>query len=143
MVRPYKERRIQELPLITHYKPLGVPLRDIDEITLTYEEMEAIRLVDVEQLDMAAAAASMDVSRPTLHRVVNKARQKIATALWQGKALRIAGGNFRLAHPHGDTMRHFCCPDCGHNWALPHGTGRRGRDMCCPQCSSSRITRKE
>jgi predicted DNA-binding protein (UPF0251 family) len=102
MVRPHKERRIEQLPTITNYKPVGIPLRDLDEIVLTYEEMESIRLVDCEQLDMGEAAESMSVSRPTLHRIVNKARQKIATALWQGKALRIEGGSFRLDHTNRD-----------------------------------------
>ncbi|MDR7867761.1 MAG: DUF134 domain-containing protein [Sporomusaceae bacterium] len=143
MVRPHKERRIQELPPITHYKPVGIPLRDLDEIVLTFEEMEAIRLVDCGQLDMGEAADSMAVSRPTLHRIVNKARQKIATALWQGKALRIEGGSFRLDHTNRDRLRHFVCGACGHKWAVPHGTGQRGRDMNCPSCQAQQARREE
>lgn len=97
MSRPHKERRIEQLPPTTHYKPAGVPLRNLDEIILNIEEMEAIRLADIEQLDQAAAAERMDISRPTFHRIINLAHQKIAFALWNGYALRVDGGNFRIA----------------------------------------------
>lgn len=143
MARPHKERRIQQLPPITHYKPVAIPLRDLDETVLSFEEMEAVRLVDCEQLDMGEAAESMAVSRPTLHRIVNRARQKIATALWQGKALRIEGGSFRLEHTNKDRMRHFVCGACGHKWEVPHGTGQRGRDMTCPNCQANQVRREE
>ena len=142
MVRPHKERRIQQLPPVTHYKPIGVPLRNLDEVVLTFEEMEAIRLVDVEQMDMEEAAGHMEVSRPTLHRIVSKARQQIATALWQGKALRVDGGTFRIEHSHHHEQRRFVCNACDHRWSVPHGTGQRGRDMNCPQCQSDRICRE-
>ncbi|WP_094604838.1 hypothetical protein SPSIL_019030 [Sporomusa silvacetica DSM 10669] len=96
MGRPHKERRVEQLPPVTHYKPAGVPLRNLEEVTLTIEEMEAIRLADIEQLDQAAAATRMEVSRPTFHRIVNTAHQKIAAALWGGHALRVYGGTFRI-----------------------------------------------
>ncbi len=143
MARPHKERRIQQLPPITHFKPVAIPLRDLDEVVLTFEEMEGIRLVDCEQLDMGEAADSMAVSRPTLHRIVNRARQKIATALWQGKALRIEGGAFRLEHSNEGRLRHFTCGACGHRWEVPHGTGQRGRDMTCPNCQANQVRRDE
>ena len=143
MARPHKERRIEQLPPITHYKPVGIPMRELDEISITFEEMEAIRLVDCEQLDMGAAAESMAVSRPTLHRIVNKARQKVATALWQGKALSIEGGSFRLEHINHDKLRHFVCGACGHKFTVPHGTGQRGRDMSCPNCHEQQVRREE
>lgn len=143
MVRPYKERRVEQLPPIKSYKPVGVPMYDIDEIILAFEEMEALRLVDVEQLDMGEAAEKMAVSRPTLHRIVNKARQKVATALWQGKALTIEGGSYRLEHSNRDKLRLFCCGDCGHKWSVPHGTGQRGRDMLCPQCGARNAHRED
>ena len=142
MVRPHKERRIQQLPPVTHFKPIGVPMRDLEEVVLTFEEMEAVRLVDVEQMDMEEAAVNMAVSRPTLQRIVSKARQKIATALWQGKALRIDGGTFRVEHTHHDSMREFNCLACDHHWAVPHGTGQRGREMTCPTCQSDQVRRE-
>jgi predicted DNA-binding protein (UPF0251 family)/DNA-directed RNA polymerase subunit RPC12/RpoP len=143
MVRPHKERRIQQLPPITHFKPVGIPMRELDEISITFEEMEGIRLVDCEQMDMGEAAENMAVSRPTLHRIVNKARQKLATAVWQGKALAIEGGSFRLEHTNHDKLRHFICDACGHKWTVPHGTGQRGRDMSCPSCNERQVRREE
>jgi predicted DNA-binding protein (UPF0251 family)/DNA-directed RNA polymerase subunit RPC12/RpoP len=142
MGRPHKERRIQHLPPITMYKPAAVPLDDLDEVVISFEEMEAIRLVDAERLDMGEAAENMDVSRPTLHRIVSTARQKVATALWQGRALRIEGGTFRVDHSRREQARQFACGACGHHWAVPFGTGQRGRDMVCPQCKSQYIHRE-
>ena len=136
MARPSKESQVEQLPPVTYYKPAGIPLRDMEEITLTVEEMEAIRLSDVEQLDQAAAGERMGVSRPTFHRIVNRAHQKIAIALWNGQALRVEGGNFRIAH-----LRHFQCQDCGHRWSLPRGNGQRCQDLPCPHCNGSKIVR--
>lgn len=76
-----KERRIEKLPPLTHYKPVGIPLHNIEEIIVTIEEMEAIRLADIEQLDQAKAAVSMEISRPTFHRIVNLAHQKNSSGL--------------------------------------------------------------
>lgn len=143
MVRPFKERRIEQLPPITGYKPSGVPLRDIDEIVLTFEEMEALRLVDAEQLDMAEAADKMAVSKPTMCRIIGKSRQKVALALWQGKFLRVEGGTFRLERSAPNRLRHFVCVPCGYRWDVPYDTGRRGREFNCPQCHSAKIYREE
>jgi len=141
MVRPQKERRIENLPPITHYKPVGIPLHDIEEIIVTIEEMEAIRLADIEQLDQATAAASMEISRPTFHRIINLAHQKIATALWQGQAIRVDGGKFRIDHQCRTDLRHCCCHTCGHKWTVPHGIGKRIHDLSCPICQTSTVSR--
>ena len=140
MGRPHKERRVEQIPPVTHYKPAGVPLHDLEEITITIEEMEAIRLADIEQLDQNAAAERMEVSRPTFHRIVNTAHQKIASALWQGHSLMIGGGNFRVSN-HRLDLRHFTCQTCDHHWSLPHGTGQRGHDLTCPVCQAATVRR--
>lgn len=143
MGRPQKERRIEQLPPVTHYKPAGIPLRTLEEVILNIEEMEAIRLADIEQLDQAEAAERMEISRPTFHRIINSAHQKIATALWQGHALRVDGGNFRVVHRCQTSLRHFTCQACGHKWTLPHGTGQRCHDLRCPACQASAACRDE
>lgn len=142
MARPHKERRVERLPPITHYKPVAIPLRDLDEIVLTIEEMEAIRLADVELLDQGEAAIRMEVSRPTFHRIVNKAHQKIAKALWLGQALRIDGGNFRIANCPQARMRHFLCQSCNHKWDLSHGKENRCQKLICPACQSKLVKRE-
>jgi len=65
------------------------------------EEAEAIRLKDVEGLEQEQGAARMQVSRPTFQRILSSARYKISNALLNGKAVRIRGGNFKIAaHQH-------------------------------------------
>lgn len=90
-------------PSARFYKPQGVPLRDLSIVTLKHEELEALSLADVQRLEHAAAAASMNVSRPTFSRILAQARQTVATALVSGAALRIGGGDFRhVAEPPAD-----------------------------------------
>jgi predicted DNA-binding protein (UPF0251 family) len=97
MPRPPKSRRVAFLPEATYFKPAGIPLRVLDEVTLSVEEAEAIRLKDLEGLAQAPGAERMNISRPTFQRVLASARQKIAEALLRGKAIRIEGGNFEIA----------------------------------------------
>ena len=96
MPRKPKCRRVEFLPDVTYYKPAGIPLRFLEEVSLSLEEVEAIRLRDIEGLEQEQAAKRMHISRPTFQRVLSVARQKIADALLGGKAIRIRGGNFEL-----------------------------------------------
>jgi predicted DNA-binding protein (UPF0251 family) len=97
-------------PACIYYKPAGVPLRFLSEVTLALDELEAIRLADVEGLYHVDAAARMDVSRQTFDRIVARARSKIATALMSGQAIRIetdapwSAGRGRAPWPEGDTQ---------------------------------------
>jgi len=97
MPRPLKCRRVAFLPEATYFKPAGVPLRLLDEVILSVEEAEAIRLKDLEGLAQAPGAEKMNISRPTFQRVLASARWKIADVLLNGKAVRIEGGNFEVA----------------------------------------------
>jgi predicted DNA-binding protein (UPF0251 family) len=64
----------------------------LEEVVLTLDEFEALRLADMEGMYQEQAAGKMNVSRPTFSRIVEQARRKVATALIQGKALRLEGG---------------------------------------------------
>jgi uncharacterized protein len=97
MVRPTKCRMVAALPNATYYKPAGIPLRLLSEVQLSVDEVEALRLKDVEGLEQADGASRMAISRPTFQRILTSARQKVADALLNGKAIRIEGGNFRVA----------------------------------------------
>jgi predicted DNA-binding protein (UPF0251 family) len=97
MSRPPKCRRVAFLPEATYFKPAGVPLRVLDEVLLSVEEAEAVRLKDLEGLAQAVGADKMNISRPTFQRVLASARRKIADALLNGRAVRIEGGNFEMA----------------------------------------------
>lgn len=89
MPRPTCPRRITHQPPSDYFKPAGIPLRDLQEIELAADEMEAIRLADAEDLYHTEAARRMRVSRQTFDRIVRRARQKIARALTSGQALKI------------------------------------------------------
>ena len=74
------------------FKPAGVPLRDLASVEMTLDELEALRLADLEGLYQEDAAGRMGVSRPTLGRILESARRKVAEALVLGRALHIQGG---------------------------------------------------
>jgi predicted DNA-binding protein (UPF0251 family)/predicted Fe-Mo cluster-binding NifX family protein len=95
MSRPFKCRRVEYLPDVNYFKPAGIPLRDLEEVCMSVEEAEALRLKDLEGLEQEQGAEKMNVSRPTFQRVLASARQKVADALLNGKAIRIEGGNFQ------------------------------------------------
>ncbi|MGQ9675640.1 MAG: DUF134 domain-containing protein [Chloroflexota bacterium] len=128
MPRPRKRRCVEMVPGITYFKPRGVPLRFLEEVVLTVEELEAVRLKDLENLEGEQAAERMGVSRPTFQRILEAARRKVAEALVGGKALRIHGGDFEVA------TRRLRCAACQHEWEVPFGTGQRGCEMVCPVC---------
>ena len=92
MPRPHCRRFVSGAPAASVFKPAGTPLRALDEVVLALDEFEALRLADLEQLYQEAAARRMGISRPTLSRVLDSARRKVADALVHGKALRIEGG---------------------------------------------------
>ena len=133
MARPIKWRRVGVIPQVTYFKPAGVPLRDLEEVALTVKEAEAIRLKDLEGLEQEESAAKMCISRPTFHRVLRSARQKVAEALINGKALRIQGGNFAF-----DTQPFRCTRD-GHEWELRFEEMAAGRRLVCPRCQSPSV----
>lgn len=140
-MRPLKERHVEQMPPVARFKPVGVPIFAVDEMVVSIEEMEAVRLADIEGLDQGPAAEKMGISRPTFHRILAKAHTKIAQFLWEGKSLRIEGGTYRMKTcPAG--LRKFSCTGCGHAWEIPPGQGGRGCEMVCPQCGSDTLTRQ-
>jgi len=93
MVRPKKPRFVESEPSVTYFKPRAVPLSQLEEVDLSIEELEAIRLKDLECEGQVDAAKRMGVSQPTLHRLLVSARRKVAEALVHGKAIKIHGGS--------------------------------------------------
>jgi len=67
-----------------------------EEMVLTVDEFEAVRLKDLEGLDQGVCAEKMEISQPTFHRLVISARKKIADALTHGKSIKIEGGHYRF-----------------------------------------------
>jgi predicted DNA-binding protein (UPF0251 family) len=87
--RPRLKKRIHFDPSVVYFKPRGVPMKTLEEISLTMEEMEAIRLKNVEGFNQEDAAARMKTSQSTFQRILTSANKKIAVALVKGCALKI------------------------------------------------------
>ncbi|MBQ9105825.1 MAG: DUF134 domain-containing protein, partial [Mailhella sp.] len=96
MPRPKHCRYVSSAPSVTYFKPRGIPLRELEEVTLSVDELEALRLADMEGLTAIDAAQHMQVSRHTFGRTLAAARRKVATALSQGQAMHIEGGSYAL-----------------------------------------------
>jgi len=107
MPRPFKCRYIRCEPDVWYFKPRGIPLTRLDEVNMTVDEFESIRLVDIEGLYQDEAAKEMNVSRQTFGNIVKSAHRKIAEALVQGKAIKIKGGVYQMAE-----MKKFRCYEC-------------------------------
>ncbi len=129
MVRPKKDRLVGFNPKINYFKPRGIPVLDLEEVCLTIDERESIRLADLEDMSHEAAGSQMGVSRATFGRIVQSARKTIADAIINGKAVRVEGGSYKML----DDVRRFQCQDCQHEWEEPFGTGRPDH---CPACES-------
>ena len=102
MPRPRCKRQIHGRPHATAFKPTGIPMRELEEVVVTLDEFEALRLADLDGLYQEAAAAEMGVSRPTFSRIIESAHKKVADALVHGKAVRIEGGTVQ-------TGKFRCC----------------------------------
>ena len=132
MPRPRKRRRVWHEPIPAVFKPVGVPLRQLKTIPLLHEELEALRLVDLEGQYQEQAALQMNISRSTLQRIVTEARSKVVQALTEGAALHIEGGTFHVA------TRYWQCNECRHIWEIEHGSGQ-SKPTQCPSCGSYTI----
>ena len=98
MSRPKKCRCVSCTPNTSYFKPKGIPIYQLEEVSLSLDELEAIRLADYEGCYHEDAATRMKVSRATFGRILSKARNKVAEVIVDGKALRIEsdtekGGN--------------------------------------------------
>ena len=134
MVRPKKNRLVGFNPKINYFKPRGIPVLDLDEVCLTIDEREAIRLADLLGMSHADAGEQMGVSRATFGRIIQRARQTMADAIINGKAVRVEGGNYELI----EENRTFVCHHCDHTWEMPFGTGRPER---CDACGGDQFHR--
>ena len=132
MGRRHLWRRVSYVPQVKYFKPSGLPLASLKEVRLLMEEAESIRLKDLEGLEQQECAEKMNVSRPTFSRVLDSARQKIADALLNGKAIRIEGGNFEMAR------RSFRCIS-GHEWEVPFESLITAPPEACPECDTPSI----
>jgi predicted DNA-binding protein (UPF0251 family) len=136
MVRPQKSRLVEIDPKISYFKPRGVPMIDLEQVQLTVDELEALRLADFLGMSHEEAGKQMGVSRATFGRIVEQARKTVADALIHGKAISVDGGNYERVDPRADRV--FLCDHCQGRWEEPPGTGRPKK---CPSCGAQEFHR--
>jgi len=143
MPRPRKIRRLFFQPNTTYFKPVGIPLKNLEEIILSFDELEAIRLIDGEEMGQIKAGKKMKISQSTLSRLLKIGRKKLAEAIVNGKAIRIQGGDFKVMNSNDLKKRRmknfietetFCvCPKC--NYKIEHKRGVPCAKIKCPDCN--------
>ncbi len=126
MPRPNKVRRIYGDFEAEYFKPRGRAMNELEEIRLEADELEALRLADLEDQYQNDAAELMGVSRQTFGNIVKRARHKVADALINGKAIKILSLGVERKRCHG----------CGRRWAETSHAPRGGH---CPACESPAV----
>ena len=133
MARPTKCRRVEFFPEQTYYTPCRGSAcggrQAQEEINLKIEELEAMRLKDLEDLNQDECAARMQISRQTFQNVLDSARKKVALALTEGKAIRISGGQYTTKHCQ------LYCGECGAHYEVSYEQDR----VTCPACGSHKV----
>ena len=94
--RPKKYRIVRKGPRISQFSPRGKPGRP-DEVSLSMDEFEAIRLADYQGIAQEEAAKSMRISQQTFSRIIKRARRSLADALVNGKIIKIQGGYYVIS----------------------------------------------
>lgn len=135
MARPTKWRKIEHIPVVPYFVPSDREIDGVETNVLLLEELEAIRLKDLEGLEQAECAERMEVSRPTFQRILLSAREKMADSLINGKSIHIDGGNY---------TRNICnviCNDCNTEWkeSFEKLLDIKEGKYVCPTCGSKNI----
>jgi len=163
MVRPRKIKIVNFEPGVTYFKPRAIPLSKLEEVELTLDELETLRLVNIKKLSQEDAAKKMKIHQSTFQRTLTRAREKITDALVNGKAIKIHGGEYKMPGGDGTGPRGLgrgmgrgrglgqragrmngpfaagpeglCkCPKCGHE--QKHVRGQPCNQIKCPKCET-------
>ena len=126
MPRPRRCRRIFREPQIRCFRPETIDEIEFEDVEITLDEFESVRLRDYQKIHQKKAAEMMGVSQPTFHRIITSAREKIATALVEGKIIKIKGGNYVTY------KKRYSCGACGFEWHSPEKEYEN-----CPECGST------
>lgn len=160
MPRPKRLRWISFQPGVTYFKPRGIPLSALKEANLTLDELEAIRLADMEGQAQIQAAKKMKISQSTFQRILTAAHKKIAEALVKGHAIKVeggevimprfgrgagrgAGGRGRMGGPFAAGPGGACVctnPECKSE--VSHQAGVPCYQMKCPKCGSPMVRKR-
>ncbi|PIY72015.1 hypothetical protein COY87_03250 [Candidatus Roizmanbacteria bacterium CG_4_10_14_0_8_um_filter_33_9] len=88
-MRPKINRCLRFKPNVYYFKPQGISLRSLEEVILLPDEVEALKLYEVDGLDQKHAAEKMKISQPTFARILDNSIKKVASAIIKGKAIKI------------------------------------------------------
>ena len=124
MARTRNNRVVLQPPRIKGFHPIGNYRQEMETTNIFLEEYESIRLLDYDALSQVEAAQIMQVSRPTLTRIYQSARKKIAKALVEGTMITIEGGHAIFSEAWND------CPECQCRFNISGGNN-------CPLCHRS------
>ena len=135
LARPTKWRRVEHIPDVQYFVPSDIEDDALQENVICIEELEAIRLKDLEGMEQEECAEKMEISRQTFQRILNAAREKIADSLVNGKAIKIEGGNY---------TRNICsvkCLSCGKQWKESYENYEKilNGEFNCPECMSKKV----
>jgi len=89
MTRPKKPRCLRFRPNVYYFKPQGIPLKMLEEVVLENDELEALKLHDIDGLEQTKAATQMKISQSTFARILDSAYKKLADSIINGKAIKI------------------------------------------------------
>ncbi|MGB9792706.1 MAG: DUF134 domain-containing protein [Thermacetogeniaceae bacterium] len=136
MPRRRKRCWVEALPTVSYFQPAGFPVGEMEEVRLSVEELEAVRLKDLVGLDQEQCAERMGIGRTTFQRILYAARSKIADALVNGKVLRVEGGEYQVP-----PLRVFKCDSCGCEYEFPLKAGEETQNIACPRCKREPLER--
>lgn len=129
MPRPVRCRRVEYFPENTYFIPVGKHKCEVKETLLKIEELEAMRLKDIEELSQEECAERMQVSRQTFQNIIDSARKKVAIALTEGNAINISGGHYTTK------QCQLKCSSCGNVYDINFEQDRN----ICPACGSADV----
>jgi predicted DNA-binding protein (UPF0251 family) len=133
MARPVTKRKVGFFPENYRFFPEKACKNGKSEVVLSHDELESLRLSDLKGFEQTQAAESMGVSRGTYQRILNRARQKMADALVNGRGICVSGGEYTLNDCYAN------CANCGHTWKAPCDALFYDGQGKCPSCGSEDI----
>ena len=148
MARPRKIKLVEFEPEVTYFKPRAVPLSRLEEVEVSFDELETLRLSNIEKLSQVDSASKMDVHQSTFQRTLARAMGKVTDALVNGKAIKIHGGEYKMpgrdgtgpagrGRGYGGGPTTCRCPKCGKE--IPHIIGQPCVEQKCPECGTAMV----
>ncbi len=142
MARPKIKKIVDILPLYAYFKPQGIPMSKLKVVVLTLEEVEALKLKDIHNLEQEEAAKKMGISRSTFQRILKSARYKLTDAVIEGKALKVEGGQYIPAEK---VVQKQCLMGKHHYYVKKDNLNNHDNNffsmsnMVCPECGEKII----